>query len=199
VHFDNKTEYFLGIATLANLCVVAWFFFIKPPKPGRYPAPPVAVDCGATEGIKEDLFFRSLLDENRQSPSNTTIATSGPRLLMRFSFRNCDLCINSAIAELQRVEKAFGQENILLTGTFQSVREFEIFEGSGKSFAFSCVNVPADCFGLHAERDASQPFFFVLFPDGSVRHVFFPMKEEVGRTRKYLRVIGERYFQKFSI
>ena len=148
--------------------------------------------------LKEALFLRSLLDENRQSPANG-IAGPGPRLLMRFSFHNCDLCINSAMAELHRMEKVFGEENILLAGTFPSEREYEIFRESGKSFAFSCTNVPTECFGLQAERDASQPFFFVLFPEGSIRHVFFPMKEDVGRTRKYLQVIYGRYFQKPSM
>lgn len=198
MHLTNKTEYFLGIATLANLFIVAWIFFIKPFRPVKYPGPSVAGDNRALADLKEDLYFRGLLDEDRQSPPNG-IVVPRPRLLMRFSFHNCDLCINSALAELHRMEKAFGQENVLLAGTFQSDREHDIFQGSGKSFAFSCINVPSECFGLQAEHDASQPFFFVLFPGGGVRHVFFPMKEDVGRTRKYLQVIHERYFQKLSI
>ena len=198
MYFNNKTEYLLGVVTLVNLLVVAWIFLIKPSRPERYADAPVAIDHRATSELKEALFFRSLLDENRESPANG-IAGPGPRLLMRFSFHNCDLCINSAMAELHRMEKVFGAENILLAGTFPSEREYDIFRGSGKSFAFSCTNVPAEYFGLQAEHDASQPFFFVLFPGGSIRHVFFPMKEDTGRTRKYLQVIYERYFQKLSI
>jgi len=191
VQTEKKTEILLGVATLANLCVVGWYFLIKPAP--ACTVPERTGETGMLQEMKEELFFRGLRDENRQGPLHA-VAASSPRFVMRFSFRNCDLCIKSAFDELHRMEKDFGSENIFLAGTFLSSREFEIFEQSEKPFGFTCHNVPEALFGLHAERDADQPFFFVLFPDGEIRHVFFPMKEDVERTRKYLPMVQERYF-----
>ena len=191
---SNKTEFFTGVATLANLSVVAWFFLVKPEQPQRSPVTPESNETKILQELKEDLFFRSLRDENQQALQVDPSAAS-PRLVMRFSFQNCDLCINSAFDELHQMEEELGTDNVLLAGTFRSPREYDIFGQSDKHFGFECHNVPGIYFGLHAEQDASLPFFFVLFPDGAVRHVFCPMKEDVERTRKYLRTIRERYFK----
>lgn len=191
---SNKTEFFTGVATLANLSVVAWFFLVKPEQPQRSPVTPESNETKILQELKEDLFFRSLRDENQQVLQVDPLAAS-PRLVMRFSFQNCDLCINSAFDELHQMEEELGTDNVLLAGTFRSPREYDIFGQSDKPFGFECRNLPGIYFGLHAEQDASLPFFFVLFPDGAVRHIFFPMKEDVERTRKYLRTIRERYFK----
>ena len=194
----NKTELLTGMATLANLSVVAWFFVVKPEQPQRSPVTPESNETKILpeilQKLKEDLFFRGLRDENRQALQIDPLAAS-PRLVMRFSFQNCDLCINSAFDEVHRMEEELGVDNVLLAGTFRSPREFDIFRQSDKPYRFECHNMPEIYFGLHAEQDASLPFFFVLFPDGAMRHVFFPMKEDVERTRKYLRTIRERYFE----
>ncbi len=195
LRIENKTELLLGMATLANLAVVAWYFLVKPEQPLRCPAPSQTMHTEILQELKDELFFRSLRDEHRQiSPGG--VSAAAPLLLLRFSFQNCDLCINSALGELQQMEKDLGRSNVMLAGTFLSPREFQIFDQSGKTAGFECHNVPEKYFGLHAEQDASLPFFFVLFPDGGIRHVFFPMKEDAGRTRKYLRAIQERYFTK---
>ncbi len=191
---SNKTEFLTGMATLANVSVVAWFFLVKPAQPQRCPVPSESNETEILQELKEDLFFRSLRDENRQALQAGPSASS-PRLVMRFSFQNCDLCINSAFDELHRMEEELGTDNVLLAGTFRSPREFEIFRQSDRPFGFECHNLPEVYFDLHAERDASLPFFFVLFPDGAMRHIFFPMKEDIERTRKYLRAIRERYFE----
>lgn len=189
----SKTAFLTGMATLANLCVVAWLFLVKPEQPQGCPVKPDRNETEILQDLKEEFFFRSLRDENRHTLPNSTSTTS-PRLVMRFSFQNCDLCIKSAFNELHRMERELGTDNVLLAGTFRSPREFDIFGQSDHSFGFECQNFPEIYFGLHAEQEASLPFFFVLFPDGAIRHVFFPMKEDVERTRKYLRAMRERYF-----
>ena len=191
---SNKTEFLTGLATLANISVVAWFFLVKPVQQPRCPVPAESNETDILQELQEELFFRSLRDENQQAPQARPSVAS-PRLVMRFSFQNCDLCINSAFEELHQMEEELGTDNVLLAGTFRSPREFEIFRQSDKPFGFECHNLPEMYFGLHAEQDASLPFFFLLFPDGAIRHVFFPMKEDVGRTQKYLRAIRERYFE----
>lgn len=143
--------------------------------------------------VKDDLFFKSLLDESRILFSKRAPFIQ-PTLILRFSFRNCDLCRISSFFELERFKKEVSIKNFRVVGSFLNQRDFEAFKQIESGFSFEIEDVPENYFGLQLEQEAIYPFFFLLFPDGTARHVFIPIKEDVARTRQYLEIIRQKYF-----
>ena len=141
---------------------------------------------------KESLFFQALADENKKSPPEVLLP-SKPILIMRFSYRNCDLCLRSALFEMKKWKEAMGGSSVRIMGSFPKNRDFEIFQKTYEQFPFDYEHVPEEYFSLALEKEAQYPFFFLWFPDGSIHHVFLPMKEDVPRTRRFLAVIGSKY------
>lgn len=147
--------------------------------------------------LEQNLYLKGLIDENR-IVLHKEHASSHPVFVMLFSYMNCDLCKTSAFFEVERMTKKIGVDHLKVFGTFMSDRDFLVYKNVEKRFTFSVNKVPEKTFGLFNEEDASYPFFFVLFPDGTVQHVFIPMKEDVNRTRQYLDIIYQKYFKKAS-
>ncbi|AEE50699.1 hypothetical protein [Haliscomenobacter hydrossis] len=124
-----------------------------------------------------------------------TRSSARPCLVIRFSFRNCDLCTKNVFDNIVPICNALNlkYDHIQLLGTFLSDRDSLLFQNR-KQLPYHLNTVPENALGLQLEQDASYPFFFVLFPDGTARHVFIPIKEDVERTRRYLDIIRQKYF-----
>ncbi len=146
--------------------------------------------------IKDGLYLRALIDENKNVAEQASIKKQAPQLILRFSFRNCDACVRSALEELNQFVKTTGVDGAKAEGTFANERDFVIFKDILNFNTLPISSLAEDKYQLQLEKDASDPFFFLLFPDGGVHHVFIPLKEDVERTRRYLAIIQEKYFSK---
>jgi hypothetical protein len=143
--------------------------------------------------LNNNLYFSALRDEN----SNTFLLDKpkNPTLCLRFSLRNCGSCTQSALNSLTYIgDNGIDPKYIRAYGTFLSKKNHYLFNVKQKITKIPILNVDDIYFHLALEKEAELPFFFVLFPDGTARHVFIPMKEDVERTRRYLEIIRQKYF-----
>lgn len=143
--------------------------------------------------VKENYYFKSILDENRLTDIKPNKG-NGPQFVMRFSHKNCDLCIKNCFFEVQHFMKQSNKWSYRIVGSFSYESDLDEYKRVWET-SLDIENVPESYFGLQLEQEISTPFFFVLFPDGSARHVFIPMKEDVQRTRTYLSIIYQKYFK----
>jgi len=186
----KRTEFFLIVVTLINLGLVSTRLI----KMKGVEAKESKKLIGDQRSIlEENLFFHAMLDENQTINSGIELPRE-PNLVLRFSFRNCDICRNSALFEFKRLMDLTKSNRLKAIGSFMSPHDLKIFQETERQLSFNIANVSSDYFGLELEREASEPFFFVLFPDGSARHIFIPLKEDVPRTRRYLEIIRQKYF-----
>lgn len=146
------------------------------------------------ENIKDALFLRSLIDENKTI--NLKEKPAFPILVFRFSFKNCSECIFSALNELNKFKQEYKINNILLVGTFASDKDFKVFERTHrkKINGMTLRNVNDHFYGLQIEEDATDPFFFIHSQNNSIQHIFIPLKEDIVRTQRYFLVINQKYF-----
>jgi hypothetical protein len=184
----------IALLTIVNIgvLVIRWQY-LKNSQQNNVQAQATTVST-VEPNIKDGLYLRALIDENKKIAKQTSIKKQAPQLILRFSFRNCDACVRSALEELNQFVKTTGVDDAKAEGTFANERDFVIFKDIFNFNTFPILNLPEDQYQLQLEKDASDPFFFLLFPDGGVRHVFIPMKEDVERTRRYLAIIQEKYF-----
>jgi len=184
----KKIEIIIVCITLFNLLVLGLRYF-----PTKHS--PVPKTGGAEmELLKDRIYLNALVDEDRPTlivPAKSNV----PILVLRFSYKNCSSCLQSVFYEAKRMKDIVGDENrIRVLGSFKSDRDFEVFKKYQIEFSFKIENLDEHYFHLNLESSATYPFFFLLFPDGTARHVFIPIKEDVVRTRQYLEIIRQKYF-----
>ncbi len=189
----KKTEAFLILVTLINLGLFGVRFLkLNKTEPEHYSQKTTTLE---EADKKENLFFNAMIDENKVIQKGIELPKE-PILILRFSYRNCNICINSALSEFQRFSDSIQSNRTKVIGSFMSNRDLQLFLGSEKKFTFNITNEADDFLGLDLEKNASTPFFLVLFPDGSARHVFVPIMNDTLRTRRYLNIIHQKYYAK---
>lgn len=140
-----------------------------------------------------DLSFKALEDDGKTIKEEIKI--DKPVFCVRFSFTNCSDCVSNTLEIIKKWTAETNINKIMIYGTFFNDRDFEVFKDK-KSFNKNLYNVENKFLGLNLEGNSTSPFFFILFPDGSVHHVFIPIKENSERTYRYLEIIEKKYFEK---
>lgn len=183
-------EVLLIVITLINLGLVATRFLkIKEPETSQNRAM-----FSEDSVLKENLFFNAMIDENKTIKKGIKLPEE-PVLILRFSYRNCDVCRNSALFEFKRFRELTNSNRLKAMGSFMSNQDLKVFLKNEDQFSFNITNEANDYFGLELENKATEPFFFMLFPNGKAGHVFIPLKEDLPRTRRYLEIIYQKYFK----
>ncbi|WP_353484634.1 hypothetical protein [Haliscomenobacter sp.] len=186
----NQFGRLIVILTFVNLGILAFSFFSKKEE---YSIQPESNKNNEMYLLQKISYNNALLDDGVYVRTKNW-KRSDPILVLRFSFRNCEQCKVSALFEMEKVSKSMNHGQFKVLGSFMNEKDFLVFKQNEKRFSFPIENVPENIFGLANEQSAAYPFFFVLFPDGTARHVFIPMKEDVERTRRYLEIIRQKYF-----
>lgn len=197
---NKRTEILLlGITALNVLCL---FFNFSNRASSREAQQATALPANNTIIQKQiQLSEDAWVDENAKivfddKLKKEVLPLNQPYLALRFSFRNCDVCTKNAFDNLQVICDSLGldKKHVRLLGTFFNDRDSLLFKSRTK-LPYDLVALPDNGLGLQLEQDPTYPFLFVLFPDGSARHVFVPLKEDVQRTRTYLSIIHRKYFK----
>lgn len=130
-------------------------------------------------GISMDQFLKQL---------NT------PKLVLRFSYLSCDVCVDTALRILKSRNTGFKEEDIRLMLTYNNLQDLRQFERVNR-IRFTSALIPSNTHLSEAD-ELNIPYFFVLLPgQRALSHIFFPVKENPARTREYLHVIKEKYFK----
>ncbi|ATL46704.1 hypothetical protein COR50_05645 [Chitinophaga caeni] len=112
------------------------------------------------------------------------------KLVFRYSFRDCDLCVNTVKGLIYK--NIIDKENVLFLSDNYSTKDFILKEKSSDK-RVSCYNIVDGISGLNLEaiEGKNLPFLFVLNSDLRVQKVFIPFKEDPQQIEEYLNYINE--------
>jgi len=142
-----------------------------------------------SDGMKLKATLVLLDVDNNQHQLGKLIAR--PTLVFRYSFKDCDMCIDSAYRTLEKTKLFSGKNAVFIT----DARSYRAFSIRAKATNF---NLPVYCvqsddmkgLGLPAENQ-NLPFFFVLGPDLVASKFFVPYKEMTAETNDYLNIVAD--------
>lgn len=140
---------------------------------------PRTLDPGAT-----------LIDTDGRPVSCAEVACEAPKIIVRYSHMNCNVCVDSLLAHAQAFAIAEGRDKVQVWASFEDRHGFskllrfrgydmDIFDASGFALPFDSLGVP---------------YLFVLNADMTVSSLFVPRKEFPHLYDWYFRNVGQRLF-----
>ncbi|GAA3923881.1 hypothetical protein GO495_02940 [Chitinophaga oryziterrae] len=142
---------------------------------------PVRKDVALTNGSETTSLFRYAEE------------ITSPKLILRFSYISCDVCVDTILNVLKGIKGGIKKEDIILLLTYDNIENLNRFEHVN-NIAYRTYSIPQyDSLG-HFEN-YNIPYLFVLLPKrNTLNDLFFPLRENPLRTREYLYAIGNKYF-----
>ncbi|MDD3322731.1 MAG: hypothetical protein PHS59_14930 [Paludibacter sp.] len=119
------------------------------------------------------------------------IVKNGARLIVRFSYLNCEACVESQIKIINEFSHNFKAENVIFIASYDNLRNLKMFNMTNKT-KYAIYNVEGDILKQIDERN--EPHFFILDNSMRARFVFIPHKELPELTKVYLKALCDRYF-----
>lgn len=126
----------------------------------------------------------SFKDTTNKVYTLTDIIGKRYKLVVRYSFIDCDLCVNAIMKEVKIAGDQQSIKDVIAITTSASDRDFLIRSRENQR-PIKVYNVTDGSAGLIMENK-NFPFMFVLTPDGRAIKIFPPMKENVGQIKAYL-------------
>lgn len=119
---------------------------------------------------------------------------TSPKLVLRFSYISCDVCVDTILNVLKEIKGDIKKEDILLLLTYDNIENLNRFEHVN-NITYKTYSVPQYNSLGHFEN-YNIPYLFVLLPKRkTLNDLFFPLKENPLRSREYLYAIGNKYFE----
>ncbi|TKC07192.1 hypothetical protein [Pedobacter frigoris] len=112
-----------------------------------------------------------------------------PKLILRYSFADCEMCIDTLMTHLGKAEFKGLRENTLILNDSFSKRDFAIKIKHTKS-PVKIFNIGSEPLGFLNENK-NQPILFTLNPEGVATRFYFPMKELGNDLDVYLSTIQD--------
>jgi len=109
------------------------------------------------------------------------------RLVFRFSFADCDLCIRSCINSIKEFVNDSLVNNILIITDSFTERDFKL-KMAAENYGLKVYTLSDELLGLFLEGK-NLPFLFYLDEDLITHKVFLPFKEYPENTREYIQYI----------
>ena len=119
---------------------------------------------------------------------------SGPKLILRYSELNCDVCVNQEVKNLKNLEKEIGRENIIIIASYNDPKHLNLFRRINQVEA-EIYNIGEGKLNIPLET-ANAPFLFVLDPSLITKTVFMPSKEIPEMSETYYKLIISKFFKK---
>lgn len=119
---------------------------------------------------------------------------SSPKLVIRFSYLGCEMCIDSALTILKKYQNSINFNNVVLWATYNSQNDLALFKNVNKILYKTYLIKSLDTV-ITADK-YSIPYMFVLLPgQKEVHELFFPFKENSLRTEEYFNNLSIKYYQ----
>lgn len=151
------------------------------------------------EDRKQEMSFngrvvdmgREVVDINNKAVRLSDIISS-PKLILRYSEMNCDVCIETQVRNLNRLADSVGVRQIVLLVTYRDSKNIKRFIETHR-VKFAVYKLDNELASTLA--DIEMPYYFVLTPDeGRVQCMFIPHKENPELTKYYLNQIKSKFF-----
>lgn len=128
--------------------------------------------------------FKILKDTAGKEASLKRISAGKYKLVLRYSFADCEVCVDTVISKIRLLEKQFDTKDFLAITSEYSDREFSI-KAESKNYMLPIFNLEEKDLGLSLENK-QLPFLFVLTPELRVIKIFIPLREFPQQIEEYL-------------
>jgi len=139
-----------------------------------------------SDGSKFEVAISNTLSQKRIDKA----MKGGTKLLFYHSEVNCNSCVELIIKELENFRDSIGVNNILYLSEYKRNRDMLIFKRinqiESELFNISSLNIPI--------YKMNEPFLFIVDPEGKIRCVFMPNKEDIKNIKLYLSIVRLKYF-----
>jgi hypothetical protein len=153
--------------------------------------------------ISNDIMTYSYMDDMDINPRTIVRSERGDSVLLKdlvhktsfvvkYSYLNCEECINYQINVMKTYIDKIGIDNILILVSYANLRSLSIdkklydykknifyFEDEGFDFTIENKN---------------EPYFFILDDKMKAKHFFIPRKEMENLTNDYMKMICNKFF-----
>jgi len=117
---------------------------------------------------------------------------SGPKIILRYSNLNCQVCVDDEIGRLRQVASKIGAEKILILSSYSNARSLQAFKRANQLNS-EVYNLGDTRLGLPSEA-ANVPCVFVTDPSLRIMLTHVPTKEIPELSNVFYKVALKRYF-----
>ena len=110
-----------------------------------------------------------------------------PVLIYRYSESTCNSCVNQ---ELYLIEKYVGVNNVFILPAYLDTRDNEI-KLKNELHKFRYKNIPIDDLYIPSMYNIPLRYFAILDTTKKITMHYFPKREMIGLTEKYLMFVNE--------
>ncbi|HEX8023602.1 hypothetical protein [Mucilaginibacter sp.] len=132
-----------------------------------------------------------LQDTTLKKRSLASVVNGRSRLVFRYSSKDCSVCVDSVLKNLEKKFKSKTEKVIIISDNFND-RDF-IIKTDYEKPVFAKFDLLDDINGLNMApiENKNLPFLFVLTPGLQVQKVFLPFKEDLKKLKEYLNYIDK--------
>lgn len=149
--------------------------------------------------INEILNNNKLLDREQKlvniegdTVSLGSVFKGGPKLVIRYSVLNCQVCVDEEMIRLKKLGERIGNENIVILTYYQRFRDVIVFHKKTKN-PFPVYFIPDNNLKLPVEEE-NIPYLFVSDEDCLAKMFFIPEKTMPEISNIYYEQVADRYF-----
>jgi len=129
----------------------------------------------------------SILTPDKKFIPFSKLIGNGEKLIFRYSYIDCDVCVDSVLSAVQRITKKNKINQLIVLTDTKTERDF-MLKSQYKKHPYPVYALVRNKLGLTMENK-NLPFLFVVSPDMRVSKVFIPFKESHYQTQQYLGYI----------
>lgn len=156
---------------------------------------PNLLQLGLNGKLLSDLYL--VQDNSNCQIDNFINFMNIPKLIIRFSYVGCEMCIDSILTLIKNYEKYISSKDIILWATYQNKRTLDLFLNVSK-LTYQTFFMPETDTIINSDRYAMPYIFVMRTKEAKVLGLFFPLKEDSDGSSDYLEVIAKKYFKKKS-
>lgn len=126
----------------------------------------------------------SILTADKKFIPFSKLIGNGEKLVFRYSYIDCDVCVDSVLSAVQRITKKNKLDKLIVLTDTKTERDF-LLKNQYKKHPYPVYALVRNKLGLTMENK-NLPFLFLVSPDMKVSKVFIPFKESHYQTQQYL-------------
>ncbi len=153
----------------------------------------VSIQFGS-EGTPLDLSMKLRDIQGNEVPLYDLVGEE-KLVVLRFSNRYCQICVDQELNLLQKVSKEVGSDKIMLLGDFGSFAEFRSFVRVKETGLDTRSFLMEEGFRSVQLETLGIPYVFLLDKNGLAEMVFVPSKDIPSLSQVYYSQVFERYFE----
>ncbi len=120
------------------------------------------------------------------------LVSSKPKLFLRYSELQCDMCIDYSLKYLNSIADSIGHTNVVILASYKTMRELSIFKRINK-INFPVYRIPEEGLGIPIES-YSIPYLFIANESLRAENLHILNKDIVEMSSIFLSLIPSKFY-----